>query len=202
MNSVTRIALIVGLLTVISFSIYSLVLTAEVGDYAENLNAERTEKDIWLSNDFNSPFAKTNTPFQRLEYYEPDQDYLITAKVIKSVSKEEVTLITNTGENQVYNVYGSAVFELNGSSHILKLLENEGREQLFLPFIDKTSGEETYGAGRYLDIDYPINNEIVIDFNRAYNPYCAYTGLYSCPFPPKSNILNVAIEAGEKTYPH
>jgi uncharacterized protein (DUF1684 family) len=202
MSSVTRIALIIGLLSVIIFSLYSLLLTSEVSDYTETINAERTEKDIWLSTDFNSPFAISNTPFQRLEYFEPDQDFRIKAKFIKSVSNEEVTLITNTGENQAYTIYGSAIFEFKGDNHILKLLQKEGNEQLFLPFIDKTSGNETYGAGRYLDLDYPINEEIILDFNRAYNPYCAYTEMYSCPFPPKSNILAIAIEAGEKTYPH
>ena len=202
MSSVTRIALLIGLLTVIIFSLYSLLTTAEVGDYAESINTERAEKDIWLSNDLNSPFAVTNTPFQRLSYFEPDQDFRIKAKFIKSIADEDVTLITNTGENQVYQIYGSAVFELDGQSHILKLLSSEGRTQLFLPFIDETSGETTYGAGRYLDLDFPINDEIIIDFNKAYNPYCAYTEAYSCPFPPKANILSIAIEAGEKTYPH
>ena len=74
MNSVSRIVLIIGLITVIIFSLYSLLITTETGDYAESIATERTEKDIWLSNDFNSPFAVTNTPFQRLSYFEPDQD--------------------------------------------------------------------------------------------------------------------------------
>lgn len=200
MNSVTRIALIIGLLTVIIFSLYSLLLTSEVGDYAETINTERAEKDIWLSNDFNSPFVVTNTPFRRLRYYDPESDYKVRAKFIAAVSNDTVTLITNTGENQRYEIFGSALFEIDGISCILKLLHKEGSEQLFLPFIDETSGNETYGAGRYIDLDFPINDEIIIDFNKAYSPYCAYTELYSCPFPPRSNILAVAIEAGEKTY--
>ena len=202
MNSVTRIALIIGLLIVIIISLYSLLMTSEVTDYVETINTERAEKDIWLSNDFNSPFAVTNTPFQRLSYFEPDQDYRIKAKVIPSPARETITLITNTGESQQYEIYGSAVFDFDGRSHLLKLLFKEGSEQLFLPFIDETSGNETYGAGRYLDLDFPVNNEMIIDFNRAYNPYCAYTEAYSCPFPPKSNILDMSVEAGEKTYPH
>lgn len=202
MNSTTRIAFIIGLLTVIIFSLYSLLITAEDGDYAEVINTERAEKDIWLSNDFNSPFAVTNTPFQRLSYYEPDYDFRVKAKFIKAVSKDSVVLVTNTGESQLYEIYGSAIFDFDGASHILKLLHKPGSEQLFLPFMDKTSGEETYGAGRYIDLDFPINDAIVIDFNKAYSPYCAYTDAYSCPFPPKANILNIAIEAGEKTYPH
>ena len=202
MNSVSRIVLIIGLITVIIFSLYSLLITTETGDYAGTIATERTEKDIWLSNDFNSPFAVTNTPFQRLSYFEPDQDYRLKAKFIKSAVDEQVTLITNTGESENYEIYGSAIFDFDGSSHILKLLHKEGSEQLFLPFIDQTSGEDTYGAGRYLDLDFPINDEIILDFNKAYNPYCAYTESYSCPFPPKANILSIAIKAGEKAYPH
>ena len=202
MNSVTRITLIIGLLAVIIFSLYSLLVTTENSDYQEDIIAERGEKDIWLSNDFNSPFVVTNTPFQRLKYYEPDADYRIKARFIKSVSEDSLTLITNTGENQVYEIYGTAVFDFAGKSHLLQLLHRAGSEQLFLPFIDKTSGNETYGAGRYLDLDFPVNDEIILDFNKAYNPYCAYTADYSCPFPPKANILDVAIEAGEKTYPY
>lgn len=200
MNSATRTVIIIGLLTVIIISIYSLLITSEVTDYADAIISERAEKDIWLSNDFESPFAVTNTPFQRLNYYEPDQGFRIKAKLIKAVSVEEITLITNTGENQVYTIYGSAIFDLDGQSCILKLLQAEDRDKLFLPYMDKTSGEETYGAGRYLDLDMPFKDEIIIDFNKSYNPYCAYTAVYSCPFPPKSNVLPVAIEAGEKTY--
>ena len=84
----------------------------------------------------------------------------------------------------------------------MKLLHKDDSDQLFLPFIDKTSGNETYGAGRYIDLDFPINKEIIVDFNKAYSPYCAYTDAYSCPFPPRSNQLDVAIEAGEKAYMH
>ncbi len=202
MTSVTRIALIIGLLTVIIFSLYSLLITTDTGDYTETIEAERTEKDIWLSNDFDSPFSVTNTPFQRLSYFDPDYSFRIEAKFIKSFSPDTITLITNTGEKQVYKIYGSAIFDFDGRSHILQLLQQEGSEQLFLPFIDKTSGNETYGAGRYLDLDIPLKDEIVLDFNRAYNPYCAYTESYTCPFPPRANILDFAIEAGEKTYPH
>src|SRR5210317_350775 len=102
MNSVIRVALIIGLLTVIIFSLYSLLSTVEDGDYAEAINTERAEKDIWLSNDFNSPFAVTNTPFQRLSYYEPSYDFRVKAKFIKAVSKDSVVLVTNTGESQLY----------------------------------------------------------------------------------------------------
>ena len=200
MNNITRIALAIGLITIIILSLYALFISSKTTGYDDQIVTERAEKDIWLSNDFDSPFSVTNTPFQRLDYYEPNRSFRIEAKFIESVAKEKLTLITNTGESQQYEIYGMAIFDVDGVSSILKLLKAEGSEKLFLPFMDATSGESTYGAGRYLDLDIPFNEKIVLDFNKAYNPYCAYTSLYSCPFPPKANILTVAINAGEKTY--
>jgi uncharacterized protein (DUF1684 family) len=201
MNTITRILVATGLIIIIIISIYSLVQKAEVTDYDEKIIAHRTERDIWFSNDFNSPFQKTNTPFKRISYYEPDPKYLVQAKIIKAVSEDSVVLITNTGENQIYEIYGNALFEISNTTCLLQLLKAPDSNQLFLPFMDKTSGSTTYGAGRYLDLDMPANDSIIIDFNLAYSPFCAYTEVYSCPFPPRANVLSVAIEAGEKSYP-
>jgi len=201
MNTITRILVATGLIIIIIISIYSLVQKAEVTDYDEKIIAHRTERDIWFSNDFNSPFQKTNTPLKRISYYEPDPKYLVQAKIIKAVSEDSVVLITNTGENQIYEIYGNALFEISNTTCLLQLLKAPDSNQLFLPFMDKTSGSTTYGAGRYLDLDMPANDSIIIDFNLAYSPFCAYTEVYSCPFPPRANVLSVAIEAGEKSYP-
>ena len=200
MNPIVRISIIIGLLAVIIFSLYALLLNSEDNSYADELQIERAEKDIWLSNDFSSPFNVTNTPFKRLNYFEPDIKYRVNAKLIRAVTDERLTLITNTGENQEYIIFGSAIFQMEGKDCLLKLLKAEESDQLFLPFMDKTSGNETYGAGRYLDLDIPVKDEIILDFNKAYNPYCAYTEIYSCPFPPKSNVIDIAIRAGEKSY--
>jgi len=75
-----------------------------------------------------------------------------------------------------------------------------GRETLFIPFKDATSGKETYGAARYLEIEETEVGIFLVDFNKAYNPYCAYSEAYSCPFPPRENWLEVAIKAGEKKF--
>lgn len=175
-------------------------MTVEVTDYQKSIEEQRTEKDLYMSNDFNSPFLTTNTPFHRLDYFEIDKSYVIEATFIRNNITDSITLITNTGENQVYYIYGNAVFEVDGKNCLVQLLKAPESEKLFLPFMDKTSGESTYGAGRYLDLEIPRKDEITIDFNLAYNPYCAYTPAYSCPFPPKENVLGVAIEAGEKTF--
>ena len=177
-----------------------LMLSTENGDYSREILDQRTTKDVWLSNDFESPFVKTNTPFQRLSYFPPNQKFAITAKFIKNNSTDSVNLITNLGEARTYHVYGTALFNVDGIDCTLQLLYLTSEPALFVPFIDSTSGELSYGAGRYLEAGIPIGDEIILDFNKAYNPYCAYVDGFSCPFPPKTNILKVAIEAGEKTY--
>ena len=200
MNNTSRIALGFGMIIVIVLSIYLLILSTESNDYSRELLGQRTTKDIWLSNDFESPFITSNTPFKRLSYFPPNPDFVITAKFIKNNSTDSVTLITNLGEARTYNIYGTAVFSVDGIDCILQLLSISSEPAFFIPFIDNTSGNLSYGAGRYLEAGFPIGDEIILDFNKAYNPYCAYVDGFSCPFPPKSNILKVAIEAGEKTY--
>lgn len=116
-----------------------------------------------------------------------------------------VVLPTSDNLEKKYLEYAFAEFELNGESCKLLILEimEEGpyRGTLFLAFADATSANETYGAGRYLDVKkVPGASSVILDFNQAYNPYCAYSEKYSCPFPPKENILKIAIQAGEKKY--
>ena len=200
MSNTNRIALGIGMIIVIVLSIYLLMLSTKSNDYSREILGQRTTKDIWLSNDFESPFVTSNTPFQRLSYFPPSQDFAITAKFIKNNSTDSVNLITNLGEARTYHIYGTTVFSVDGIDCILQLLYLSSEPALFLPFIDSTSGDLTYGAGRYLEVGFPIGDEILLDFNKAYNPYCAYVDGFSCPFPPKSNILKVAIEASEKTY--
>ena len=200
MSNTTRIALGIGMIIIIILSVYMLMLSTESDDYSRQILGQRTTKDIWLSNDFESPFVKTNTPFQRLSYFPPNQEFAITAKFIKNNNADSINLITNMGEAQTYLIYGTASFRVNGTDCSLQLLYSASGGELFVPFIDSSSGNSTYGAGRYLAASIPAGDEVVLDFNSAYNPYCAYVDGFSCPFPPKSNILKVAIEAGEKTY--
>ena len=200
MGNTSRIALGVGMILIIVLSIYMLMLSTETDDYSREILGQRTTKDVWLSNDFESPFVKTNTPFQRLNYFPPNQEFTITAKFTINNNADSVNLITNMGEAQTYLIYGTASFNISGMECTLQLLHLASGGELFIPFMDTTSGNSTYGAGRYLAAGIPIGDEIILDFNKAYNPYCAYVDGFSCPFPPKANILKVAIEAGEKTY--
>ena len=116
-----------------------------------------------------------------------------------------IVLPTSDGKEKKYLEHAYAEFELDGIVNKLLIMEiteaGPYRGTLYLAFADETSAHETYGAGRYLDLKkVPGASSILLDFNKAYNPYCAYSDSFSCPFPPKENILKVAIKAGEKSY--
>lgn len=200
MNNTTRIASIIGLLAIIGLSIYSLMPTTSDNEYVKKTEAQRAEKDIWLGSDFNSPFLRMQAPFHRLSYYEPQTNYVIEADFSKRFMPDTVTLTTSAGTVQPYLIYGEAKFTINNTDCTLLLLSSSDETGLFVPFMDATSGKTTYGAGRYIETSMPIEDKITLDFNLAYNPYCAYMDGYTCPFPPKANVLVVPIEAGEKTF--
>lgn len=173
--------------------------------YATEIKRERKEKDRFMRTSDQSPFAKTKDNFTGLHYFEPDIKYRIIADLSPIRDKKVVVLPTNDGQEQRYLEYAFAEFKLDGVNNKLTILEvmETGifRGKLFLAFGDETSAHETYGAGRYLDlVKTPGSSTITLDFNKAYNPYCAYNDTYSCPMPPVDNLLRVAIKAGEKTY--
>jgi len=114
---------------------------------------------------------------------------------------------TTTGRKSEEVVYGIAYFKLNGEDRQLEIYQNQELkldedyvDYLFLPFTDLTNGEETYGGGRYIDLRIPKSDEISIDFNRAYNPYCVYNKKYSCPLVPSANHLKTRVLAGIKDF--
>ena len=164
----------------------------KINEYWEN------RKDFFKKHD-ESPFIATGSTFDTLNYYSPNKKFRVNAsyEVIKPV--ERIAIPTSTGDYRTYTKYARAKFELGGEQQTLLLLKREeGGEQLFLPFYDQTSARETYGGGRYLDLEEPFGNRIIIDFNYAYYPYCAYDIDYSCPLPPSINRISVAVKAGEK----
>jgi uncharacterized protein (DUF1684 family) len=181
--------------------------TGNQGDsaYAAGILQEREDKDRFMQTSEESPLAGTKKDFQGLKYYAPDPQYRIVANLIPVTNKKVVLLNTSDGKTQRYLEYAYAEFELNGIANKLLILEimdmGPFRGKLFLAFGDETSARETYGAGRYLDIQkVPGSKTITLDFNKAYNPYCAYNETFSCPLPPPENLLKVAIKAGEKAY--
>ena len=150
---------------------------------------------------------KYRKSFEKLDFFAPDTNYVITAKFIKSMDAPSFLMPTTTDRKPEYKVYGIAYFELNGKEFQLEVYQNQNlilqkqfKNHLFLPFLDKTNGKETYGGGRYIDLERPNGNEIVIDFNRSFNPYCAYSKKYSCPIVPLVNTLDVKVKAGVKAF--
>ena len=185
--------------------IYSFMGSGDQSVYIEEINKEREEKDRFMKSAKESPFKDNPESYKGLSYYSPDPKYRIIADLTPVENKELVTLATNTGEEQRYQQYAFAEFDLDGLHHRLLILEvvDSGplRGKLFFAFGDETSAVETYGAGRYLDLEkVPGSSTITLDFNKAYNPYCAYISNYSCPLPPAQNLLTIPIKAGEKTY--
>lgn len=142
--------------------------------------------------------------FQGLDYFQIDPSMIITAQFEYSKGKK-FKMPTSTERMPIYRRYGFVYFEIAGQKCTLtvyqnmELIKKEGfKDYLFIPFKDATSGNESYGGGRYLDLRIPKSTALVLDFNTCYNPYCAYSMRFSCPVPPAENTLNVKIEAGEK----
>jgi uncharacterized protein (DUF1684 family) len=197
------IILIVIIVLIVVF--YSVNDSQNNPAYTEEIKKEREEKDRFMKSSKESPFATLKEEFTGLKYFEPDTKYRVVANLSPITDKKVVVLPTSDGKEQRYLEYANATFTLDGVDCKLTILEvmETGifRGKLFLAFGDETSANETYGAGRYLDLNKtPGSNTITLDFNKAYNPYCAYNDTYSCPFPPTGNLLKVSIKAGEKTY--
>lgn len=136
-----------------------------------------------------------------LRYYEIDANFNVPASLRLSEDRPSFEMPTSTGTLRRMQRVGVLEFRLGGQPMSLAAFVPDGTrriESLFVPFADLTTGSETYSAGRYLDLHPTATGIYTIDFNRAYNPYCAYNNTYECPFPPSSNRLKVAINAGEK----
>jgi uncharacterized protein (DUF1684 family) len=165
------------------------------------LEGSRREKDDFFENDHRSPLTSAQQrKFKGLAYFPENPALVVKATIDRKVEPGAVRMETTKGQEQVYNRYGVVHFEVDGQAAQLTLYASEGSHDLFVPFRDATSGKETYGAGRYLDL-HRHGDEIVIDFNYAYNPYCAYNPDWSCPLPPAENWLKIPIRAGEKSFP-
>jgi hypothetical protein len=167
-----------------------------------NLNEQYTNEETSILTSTQIDKLKENGG---LDFYPISSEFQIMADFIRFEEPELVQMETSTDRIADYQLFGRANFSLEGEVCELNLykstnpnLPEEYRDKLFLPFRDATSGKETYGGGRYLDVTIPRGNRIFIDFNKAYHPYCAYSYKFSCPVPPKSNDLTIPIRAGVK----
>jgi len=176
------------------------------------------EKKIIVHRDsINYVFADTSTSillpediegFKGLNYFDPDEKWLVQAKFRRSIFGRTFKMQTSTERLPVYKKYGVLIFYVNGKKVKLSVYQNvalskkeEYKNYLFCPFRDLTAPDESYGGGRYIDLDKSkLSKRTSIDFNLSYNPYCAYNYKYSCPIPPRENHIDVRIEAGIKKW--
>ena len=169
-----------------------------------------------FQNDLNAKFASEEdsplTPedlesFSGLDFFKIDTSLIVEAKFIRTPHETPFIMKTTTEREPIYVKYGEAHFELKGQTIILNIYQNqellsqeEYKDYLFLPFTDLTNGASSYTGGRFIDLRIPEDDLIILDFNKAYNPYCAYNDRYSCPVPPAENHINLKIVAGVKKF--
>jgi uncharacterized protein (DUF1684 family) len=172
--------------------------------FAREFEGLRKEKDEFFRTDLDSPIPpEQRSKFKGLNYFPAEEDYRVAGLMESFDEPQPVFIATSTGSRQSYLKYGVVRFEIASTKlHLVvyKSAEDPFARSLFIPFSDETSGRETYQAGRYLDIEEHGRDEYEIDFNMAYNPYCAYNDLYTCPIAPRENRLPIRILAGEKNY--
>lgn len=170
-------------------------------EFQRELNAEYKDASTSPMKD------KDRKNFKGLEFFKFDSTYVVTAKFENTPDETPFQMKTTTDRLPIYVKYGIVTFNLKGNEYRLNVYRNQDlmkkdgfEDYLFLPFLDDTNGEESYGGGRYIDLNIPEGDEIVIDFNKAYNPYCAYNEKYSCPIVPRVNYLDLKVEAGVKAF--
>lgn len=159
-------------------------------------------KDEFMARHPESPFVAGRVPFHELRYFPPDPKYRVRATLRRAAVPEEAYLRTNRDGQAVMRYLGVLSFTLQGKKLALGVYHaGEGvGTSVFVPFRDRTSGDDSYGPGRYLTLELNEADEYDVDFNRAFNPYCAYTDDYECGFPPAENDLAVPVPAGEKAW--
>ena len=168
---------------------------------ADHLTAYRVAKDRSLKTDPQSPLiAEQKASFTGLRYFPENPALRFELPLTPDPDMPVVEMITNMGLERAFSRIGSFEFSVDGRQQRLYLYQDEEAGYLFMPFTDGTTGTETYGAGRYLEVEDLGNGAFLVDFNLAYNPYCAYNEYWSCPIPPQENRLTAPIEAGEKAY--
>jgi len=206
MKNTNRLFLLLIVAVSIIIFIYAFTGSSQQRDlYQEEIRAEREAKDRLFRSKTNSPLtAKKRSQFTGLAYFRIDPEFKVKARLEKL--NDDSIYIFRTSKKTVRRMkkYGKLHFKLaNKDLELLALrgLDPLSRKMLFIPFTDKTSGMDTYGAGRYLDVSIPQTNTLILDFNQAYQPYCTYNANYECPLPPSENHLELRIEAGEKLLP-
>lgn len=196
------------------FMVFPFLLSAqesmEKNEYRKTIMQERKQKDQEFTETKESPLdPKYRQSFRGLPYFRISPSWRISARLERYSNPDTIKMKTTTERLPLYLVYGKAHFTIKGQEFSLTVFRNVGlmskpgfEDYLFVPFTDETSGNRSYGGGRYIDARIVEGDNIVIDFNRAYNPYCVYSKKYSCPIPPTENFIPMPVNAGEKAFKH
>lgn len=178
------------------------------GDGVSEIEAHRKKQESEMRDKVKSPLDKKDRKkFKHLNYYPIDLKYRVAAKFIRTENQPMFKMKTTTTRLPDYVKYGEVVFTIDGTEHKLNVYQSPDvmkkpgyEDYLFIPFTDKTNGNETYEVGRYIEFRIPKSEEVIVDFNQCYNPYCSYSSRFSCPIPPVENDLPIEIPAGEKKF--
>ena len=179
----------------------------EISEWKKQLEEERGEKDWFFVKNWQSPVPpQDRSRLKGLDYFPLDPNYRFEVELHEHKKKETVKMSYTKGEEQDFIRWGEFRFEVGDKELALQAYKRISiDETLFVPFRDATSGKETYSAGRYLDLNSEMaqtpDGKWILDFNKAYNPWCVYSEMYTCPFVPPENWLEVPIQAGEMNYP-
>lgn len=193
---------IIGLFLICTINLFAQEEKVQTSkEYQEKLNQS-------FADSLHSPLTEVDRiHFEGLDFFPIDEKYIVKAKFIKLKKQKPFDMPTTTDRKPKYIKYGELHFTIDSKDMVLTVYKNidlskrKGfKDYLFLPFLDATNGIETYGGGRYLDMRVPTKDEVIIDFNKAYNPYCAYNHKYSCPIVPLENELAIEIRAGVKKF--
>lgn len=193
---------IIGLFLICTLNLFAQEEKVQTSkEYQEELNRS-------FADSLHSPLTEEDRlHFEGLDFFPIDEKYIVKAKFIKLKKQKPFDMPTTTDRKPKYIKYGELHFTIDSKDMVLTVYKNidlskrKGfKDYLFLPFLDATNGIETYGGGRYLDMRIPTSDEVIIDFNKAYNPYCAYNHEYSCPIVPLENELAIEIKAGVKKF--
>lgn len=177
--------------------------SAQKQAYLDQLERFREGKDVFLKSSTSSPLTDVQkASFHHLNYYPPNFNLIFKVKMLMERKPERIGIAATGGETRPAIRYGKFEFNVDGKKirlFVYKMLGDDSGE-LFLPFTDETCGKTSYSGGRYIDLSEDGTGEYTLDFNYAYNPYCAYNHNYSCPIVPGENYLDVEIKAGEMKF--
>jgi uncharacterized protein (DUF1684 family) len=184
-------------ITCLSFSQTDTAVINDTKRFESALKAEYADaKESPLS-------AKAKKTFKGIHFYPFSDKYVVNAKFVRTPNEKPFQMSTSSGMRKTYIKYAEVFFTIDKKEYKLNVYQSQEllqsadyKDYLFIPFTDATSGNETYEGGRYIDLTMSKSNQVLINFNKAYHPYCAYTDGYNCPVPPRENTLPIKIEAG------